>query len=535
MLKSKNNMIISNVVYIVIFIALIFMFFFMIPQSDVFLFARDTQTGVKSALNGALYYGNGRLLGNFISMFLSHYFEFAFLLVSTTITLIIAMINNLVFDGNKYTALAVALIVAFPSSTMMSETYFLFASFVNYVLPCLFIVCWMYLAKVYLKNEKKSGLVKCCFQVLSSVLLIISCLFSENTSVLVLCLTVVMSIYQFIMNKKFRIFDLMNSFSAIIGVGIMFVIPKITQTSDKMDHYRGFSISIGNMVASLVKFCEVITNQTLLVIAVSVALILLCWKKSKLSKKIRCFMITYFVLFNVICIILRNFESKNLYLSRINFSALVAVGLYFVLAFVSIVSISEKSCRIKLLMICAAVVSTVAPMMIVTQYGYRTYYATFIMLIIFSLTVVENFFTENEFDICEQVVEGVKKSFVLCSAVIFLLLSSTVCIQAVYNYDFYVIRTDDIRRQVEMIAAGERENYVEAFTLPCKGISIEDVYENIIFDIIDTGRPEKMKTITAYNSESFERIKVLLEADFLYNLKFAFAHLEYKDPLILSQ
>ena len=76
--QIKKDRIIVFLEYFLVFSVLSLMFFFMIPQSDVFLFARATQGGFLNVLQNALYYGNRRRLGNIIGMFFSNYFELFF-------------------------------------------------------------------------------------------------------------------------------------------------------------------------------------------------------------------------------------------------------------------------------------------------------------------------------------------------------------------------------------------------------------------------------------------------------------------------
>ena len=85
--------------YAGILLCFVLMFFFIVPQSDMFLFARDTEPTLQSAALGAYGYGNGRFLGNLAGMFLSHYFVLAFLPLSLCLTGMIWLVNRIVFSG----------------------------------------------------------------------------------------------------------------------------------------------------------------------------------------------------------------------------------------------------------------------------------------------------------------------------------------------------------------------------------------------------------------------------------------------------
>ncbi len=91
--------------YAGILLCFVLMFFFIVPQSDMFLFARDTEPTLQSAALGAYGYGNGRFLGNLAGMFLSHYFVLAFLPLSLCLTGMIWLVNRIVFSGSVKTIL----------------------------------------------------------------------------------------------------------------------------------------------------------------------------------------------------------------------------------------------------------------------------------------------------------------------------------------------------------------------------------------------------------------------------------------------
>ena len=91
MMKEKRAT--KCILYAGILLCFVLMFFFIVPQSDMFLFARDTEPTLRGAALGAYNYGNGRFLGNLIGMFLSHRFVLAFLPLALCLTAMILILS----------------------------------------------------------------------------------------------------------------------------------------------------------------------------------------------------------------------------------------------------------------------------------------------------------------------------------------------------------------------------------------------------------------------------------------------------------
>lgn len=521
--------------YIFIYIVLCVVYFFMIPQSDIFLFARETEASFDSVVSQALYYGNGRFVGNIIGMGLSKCFSCAFAVVALFLTSITVLLNKLVFDNNHITVFPVAIIVSFMCADMMSEAYYLLASFCNYVIPCALVLLNALIIKSLLNNKINSVFLKTVAGIVVVVTGVASCLFSENTTAVVFTLTVVQLLYSVIRYKKVNVIQVVNMLSASVGTFLMLFIPQATGTSHKMNHYRAVEISVSRVVANFAKFSEVISNNTLIMAVVSLALVYLCLKKTKLSSKFKAFCVSYFAAFVLFSILISEQEIRDIYIARLNSVVILAIVIYILVAVCIVFAITDKTIRLNLMGFGIVIASSVAPMMIVTQYGYRTYYITAVLLIVFALFVLKQAIGETAENLKAINLKQLKKYAVLCSIAIFTFLGAFYFIQSVYNYDFFVVRTDMICEQVKANKENGTDDYIEVFTLPMEGISIEDEYINIVFDIIDSGRPSKMKTIGILDSSVADEVLTILDSSFVKNLKFAIDHLEYKDPLIFSQ
>ena len=126
--------------YAVVFFGFFMMFFFAVPQSDIFLFAHATDGSFASALQYSVNIGNGRLLGNITGVYFSSHFALVGLITAATLTLLVLLLNRIFLEDNVYTILPLALLVAFPSTGMLKECYYLFSAFCNFVIPIVFVL-----------------------------------------------------------------------------------------------------------------------------------------------------------------------------------------------------------------------------------------------------------------------------------------------------------------------------------------------------------------------------------------------------------
>lgn len=145
--KIRNHRIVL-IEYVFLVLCLAAVFFFMIPQVDVFWFSRACDSSISEIIAYSLNYGNGRLLGNIIGVYFSHHFAFAWILVVVTLALIVVLLNGIFFSHSKYTVFPLAILVTFPSAGILEECYVCFAAFANFCLPILLIIVDIYIYMV---------------------------------------------------------------------------------------------------------------------------------------------------------------------------------------------------------------------------------------------------------------------------------------------------------------------------------------------------------------------------------------------------
>ncbi len=140
--------------------------------------------------------------------------------------------------------------------------------------------------------------------------------------------------------------------------------------------------------------------------------------------------------------------------------------------FLTIILTEDKSLRLTLWFFAVTTVLSFAPMMIVNQSGYRTYYTTFVCIAIMALWLLRRHITEY-FKSSEKKAQ-LQRHISTAASSLLLALTLVLFLQSVCNYDFYVMRSNYI---AEKITA--REDY-SVPCMPYEAISVEDTWNGII-------------------------------------------------------
>lgn len=514
--------------YTFVFLCFLCMYFFIVPQSDVFLFARGTDGSLASAFESALYYGNGRFLGNFISMFLSNHFEYASFLIAITMTFCVFAINNLLFDKNSKTVFFSALIIAFPSIGIVRECYYLFAAFTNYMFPIALILLTLILLKKFKTNSKQNLLLNIISLLLLFALGFSSCLFSENTSIVLAALAFLLIVNDVLNKKKLSLHNALYFISVFLGSLTLLLIPKITETSWKMDHYRSVSTSITDIIftapGSFVKFSQIFNGFIPTILIVTVAFILVA-KKYYQNKKFFGTIISIFLLTSILSLILNFLSLTSLYIPWIYFSQAIILFIFICACLVSSFLIPDKKIKWISLSFLFLLSASIAPMMIVNQYGHRTYVITNyigVFMGIYLIRAVAPLTFWNKIELWKKQINHICLACFLFATIF---LSS----QTVYNYNFYAARTNHIAEQI----MNDSEKILVPI-LPCNSTSIEDEWSNILIDISHT-HARKIVIADFNHCENAEEYKNILASTLPEQIVLAFDNLEFKDPLLIEK
>ncbi len=467
--------------YALLLICLLTTFLFIIPQSDIFIFKRSSGSDFGAIFDYSLNYGNGRLLGNIIGTLFAHYFDAAWVFVSVCLFVTVFLLNQLLFKQSVYTVFPLAILIIFPSSGAFSECYSLVASFVNFFVPITFALIALFLCKTI--NERRlSATPKIILEILLFVVGFASCLFSENSTIVFFTVAFLMLAYKKVYGKKIGAAELVYFLSTLVAGITMVAIPILTKTSQKMDDYRSVSTGIKEIavgaVASFTRFAEIFNSFTLLLFVLSAALIL-CLMKQKSNQKFKTFAITFFAVYPVFAILMRLFAYQSRMLPVLHIFETLAVAVYLIVFLFTIWKIDAKEQRN--ISICGFLVllSSIAPMLLVSQYGHRTYLTSYFTLIFLAFYLLR----ENApKEICALPVMSYlnKKMVSALVCIVFVFTSGYTAVQMIYNYNFYVIRTAYIEKE---LACGSKE--IDVPVLPFIAVSIEDEWPNIVGDIAE--------------------------------------------------
>lgn len=525
---------ISLIEYILTFIGFIGMYFFIIPDSDIIFFSRDYENSVGSFITNSLNYGNGRFLGNFIGFALAHNFFFGFLYIAAVMTLIVILMNKFFFNGDYRTVLPVALLFAFPSSGIISEVYGGLPTFVNYVTPFIFVFAALNIIKRYTKDNYASVIPVFVFA-------FASCLFTENNTISFFILSIILVLNNYIENKKISSLHMSYLVGTVIGALVMFLIPKITGTSHNLDSYRGTAGSLSSMItlaiASFSTFTEIFTEYIAPIIIISATLIFLIIKNTENKSKLKNITIFYLVFFPVEAIFYDSFSSSApasvyMYLLQTCFVVLYALSI-----FTAIICMKKTKFRKLMFGLFILVLSSVGPMMFANQYGYRTFYLPFVILLSISFLLLKEVFGKlSESTVKTINKEKIGKLVVCTSAAALICLSASIFIQSVYNYNFYTVRTNYIAAQID-----NKSERINTPTLPCRGISAEDenptLLDSMLYktEIYDTESEAKTDTVIAITEsiycENKDEYYHILNSDPVSNTLTALKNLKYKDAV----
>ena len=518
-MSRKSTAFLRSAEYIVLALGLALTFLFMIPQSDMFLFSQGTAPDWKSIADYSLNYGNGRILGNLLGVFFSHHFEFAWIVCAVCTFLTIIFANKLLFKNSVYTVLPLGLVITFISPGMLSECYTVFASFTNYFIPIMVTVMSLCIYNA-LKKSEKSVIAKAVLGFLLFCFASSACLYSENTSIVLIVLSVLLNMEDFFKNKKFSLPGVIYFISTVIGTAIMFLIPVLTDTSHKLDNYRGVATGVSGIITSVAKgfvnFSEVFNSFTLVLFGLSFVLAFYT-AMQKTDGKLKGVCVSFFFVFPFLSVLLSLYGGQTQDSSAIHLFEMFAAGCYFVFWLLTVFFVFPKEKRLTALGWTVLLLSSIVPMLLVNQHGYRTYLTTYFIL----LGMLASFLKE----IClSEIISKMKAQYlnknflVVAVGTIFIFMSAYTAIQQSVNYRFYQVRTEYIFQQVE---EGSAEARVPM--LPVTSVSFEDEWPNIVKNIVQD-KDLEIIVADANSCENADEYNAITSEMFVSTFRKALAH-----------
>lgn len=530
-IKKKKGVLFFE--YTAVFLLFSLMYFFILPQVDVFLFARAIDGSIADTVRYSLYYGNGRLLGNIIGVFFSYHFEFAWIIVSLFLTSLVMLINRLVANSCAYTVFPVAVLVAIPSIDMLGDCYYLFASFCNYVIPIVFVLIAYLIQKTNKENKAVNKILKAVLYAAMLLLFAGGCLFSENTTIVIFCAVILAAINGYIENKKVAFADVTAVVGVALGSFVMLLIPRVTETAYKMDGYRYMSGNIKELIiyviAGLLKFASIFNHFILLQFVLSIAFIFILKKQKKGSETVKKIQFAVFISYPFACIATQLFDSMaeliwlNIWLNAVN---LVIMVVYVITVLYTLLMIETPKIRRVSLMAYVLIIASIAPMMVVNMRGTRTFFTTFITVLLFALWLMKQFTPP---DLKKNLIKAKQGISSTCLALT-VMLSGMLMMQSVYNFDCYVMRSEYLAQKVD---TGEE---VSIPMLPCRKISSDENFAVGAYLVLDIESHEYIQMVDMKAWEEYQEFDEKIASRPFHNaVKYALENYEFRNPLYPQQ
>lgn len=533
--SQRKNRTILLLEYAGVLAGFLLMYLFVVPQMDVFLLARYVDDTLQGAIDFSLYYGNGRLLGNILGVYFSNHFVFSTMIIAAVLTAMVFFLNHILADNNPYTVFVFALMIAFPSIGFVQKCYSAFASFANFVIPLAF---WLASVHVCTKLVKPNCTLtqpkRTILTIVGCLCAAAACLFSENTTIFAVVAALAMLVYFYAGKQQGHSTYLWAQLAAVaVGAMVMFLLPVVTGTSGNLSGYRQITTEltelITNVVFSYALFADIFNHLHIMLLVFSFAMVLLLCKQTRKNPFLTNLQIGIFAAYPMLCLLMNQMDSHSVlsYVTLLKLADAALVAVYAVNIILTVILIEDKTLRLQCILMSAVVVLSVAPMMIVTASGNRTYYTTFIGMTMFAVVVIRQTLP----DVFDRMIKTAefRKVTLGISAGCFALLSAMLLLLGLYNYDFYVMRCDAM---AEAFRAGQEQGITviqKAPTMPFLPSSIESHDENVLFLAFDENSRVDTEVIALTAWEYFEYYRNEIVKNPIQALRFAFENWEYKE------
>lgn len=382
MIKNRRTDILRYIIYIV---SLGFIFYIMkcCPMiNDDFKFLSYNKESFDEMLSFSLYYGNGRLLGNFLSILLIRHPLLIAIEKSVVIFLVILLISKIFSYGFKAKELTIYIIsyimVMSVSPKVLQEVFTWFTCFQNYVMPIAGLVACIYLIRI---DERKR--LKIPTLILIAFFAFTSQLYLELNTVVNIFFAAVLLFICIKFDRRRIPKAATFAVSSVLGGVLMYLIPRLFYDSDRaklMEKYRKVNLDsletfrrsfVDNSSLSLYKLETSLIPVLILGICTFMIISNFC-KNEKLKR----FGVFASVFFPVVIIVFQTLPSNQVKESKLFYPALFMVSLVLFIIAIALAVFSmergfEKDASAVLLLLSAA---SFAPITVVSPFGARCAY-----------------------------------------------------------------------------------------------------------------------------------------------------------------
>ena len=297
-----------------VFAALSVILYFSPKCADDYYFLSINFSSVKEALNAALYYGNGRLLGNLGAIYLLKH-PVAFALIKAGVISAIAVLIPRIINADRQKSVedylfSIIMILGI-APAIFAEVFKWYSGFQNYVPPLLILLI---LTKIWMSDKiNKKSVVP--FAALAFLVLgFCAQLYIEHNTFLNVVVSLCALIYSVVKLKKKRIISFVWFIASSAGAAAMILIPKVFYDENNLvSKYRSVKTNslgdlLSNAVRSSVQILRYFSENALILCVLCVLSFFILrktkglWKNQKFYSLINIFNIFLFccVIFNLI-------------------------------------------------------------------------------------------------------------------------------------------------------------------------------------------------------------------------------------------
>lgn len=402
-----------NIIFIIESILFFILCLFFVPVSDDLFFAYNySYDGLGGLIHQVLYYGNGRLIANFIGMFFAKHIMFFYPIEALLVVLFAVLVEKLI--GLKNSKILVLAFIAAIPLRQFKELFAWMCAFINYFMPILFLVITLLMIKKNLCQKHK------IYYAVLFVLGFCEQLFVEHSTIINILLAMTLLIYCFVKNKSYSKPIAALLLSNILGAVVMFTYKYYidyskTHVSQYSPNYRKtvFTYFENDGIKAALRFMMQETKTFTLIIITSVLLIsillivMFCIEKKAEKKEIKhiSFFIATGISYGVLLIITEyNFivfdndipKSNKLFMAVLVFFIILTFTLMAVLFYKTIIKRMNKKQILTIFILLFFAVLSFSPFLFVFPYGYRCAFLSIFFIMIALLYIIK--FAKDEYN-----------------------------------------------------------------------------------------------------------------------------------------
>lgn len=501
----------TNIIQTLFLFASAFLILFFSPYSadDYSLLSalvKGEDIGLKEFLLSAVYFGNGRFLGN-LELWMSVYTDVFRIVVKPVFLTAIIIMTVYLFELKKdFQRVLVALFLLFPSTGFVSRCYVNTPCFFNFVAPLVGFLLSLCILKWY-RSEKKNVVSKILACVVLSVASVCMQLHSEHSTLIFVLSAIGICVFEKCKYKKVSITAALFTFGSLIGALLMFVAPKMMGVASNMDVYRGFHLDIPYAIGVLGKFAEMISSVVFLFALMSILELVVVIKESP-KDKFRSVHILIAAVYPVISLVytlnMQTNEAKAISYVKLLFLAMLILYLLNTVAIIIRFVKTTESKSIMLYIILMAVLS-VGVFVVLNQHGYRTFYLALFLMLAFAIVLFKAVIREYNIVLNADV----QKITGMVLKTAFVVLVGIMSFQMVQNYDVYIMRDHYVSEK-----SNTQAEVIEIPKLPNKRIWMDEylhLYRSY-FDIAGNGK--EIKFVDIEDWELYEEYQAMQDNPF---------------------